>query len=242
MMRLARYLAAAGLGSRRDCDLIIDAGRVHLNGEPVTTPAVDVDPDRDEVMVDGRRVRPAAYRYIVLSKPRGYTCSARDSHAEKLVTELLPRNLGRLFTVGRLDRDSEGLLICTNDGGLAQLLAHPRYAVLRKYRVWVTGSMPGALAHEMREGIRDHGELLRAEQVTVARSGNGKTHVLEISLRQGKKREIRRMCTSFNLRVKRLLRTQYAGIGLGRLQPGQWRELNSAEVELLRAAAAPVRR
>ncbi len=227
-MRLARFLAAAGQGARRACEHLIRDGRVSVNGRVVDMLATVVDPDSDVVRCDGRRVTALAACTIVLNKPAGYTCSRQDAHAARLVHDLLPRRLANVFTVGRLDRDSEGLLLLTNDGDFAERVAHPRYRVPKRYRVWCAGTPDEASLQRIRRGIRDRGELLRAERVRV-RSRRGGRCQLEFVLTGGKKREIRRLCSRTGLRVERLRRVAIGRFRLGSLAPGEWRLLSEAE-------------
>jgi len=232
-MRLARFLAAGGLGSRRSCEELIRAGRVTVNGESVETPALNVDPDSDEIRLDGRAVQLAAFRYLLLHKPPGVTCSMSDEHARELVADLLPVHLGRLFPVGRLDRDSEGALICTNDGAFADRLMHPRHRIEKTYRVHVRGSLSSNLPKRLHHGIQDGPDFLHVQRaVFLAKNPSG--GVLELVLNQGRKREIRRLCSAFDLRVVRLVRTAVGPVRLGNLPPGKWRFLTRNELlELL---------
>jgi pseudouridine synthase len=236
-MRLARYLAMCGVAARRKAEELIQAGRVTVNGATVITPAFNVTPGNDCITFDGAPIEPPKSKTtVVLNKPVGYTCSAADEHAERLVGELLPPALGRLFTVGRLDRDSEGLLICTDDGELAQLLAHPRHEVSKTYRVRISPHATQEILDRMCAGIEDEGDLLRCSQARVWKR-ESQTDVLELILKEGKKREIRRLCRQCGLRILRLQRTRYGTLELGALPEGTWRHLTAAETEALRAAA-----
>ena len=236
-MRLARYLAMCGIAARRKAEELIQAGRVTVNGAPVTTPAFNVTAGQDRITFDGKPVEPPkAKTTVLLNKPVGYTCSAADEHAEHLVGELLPPALGRLFTVGRLDRDSEGLLICTDDGELAQLLAHPRHEVSKTYRVRVSPHATPEKLERMCAGLEDEGDLLRCSQARVWKR-ESQTDVLELILKEGKKREIRRLCRQCELRILRLQRIRYGSLELGALPEGSWRHLTPAEIAAFRAAA-----
>ncbi|MBN2449018.1 MAG: rRNA pseudouridine synthase [Lentisphaeria bacterium] len=232
-VRLARYLACCGVGSRRRCEELIRGGVVELNGVRVDDPAVSVDPVADRVACGGRAVRPAAPLWLLLNKPPGYTCSARDAHAQRLVYELLPPDCGRLFSVGRLDRDSEGLLLLTNDGALAQQLTHPSMGVEKRYEVHVRGVCGPDVLRRLRRGVVDQGETLRPLGVTVLRRFEGGA-VLCFALVEGRKREIRRLCAAVGLAVVRLRRTVFGPLRLGPLPSGRWRALGEAEVEALR--------
>lgn len=237
LVRIAKYLASAGLGSRRRCEELVVAGRVLVNGQPVTELGTKVDPATDAVFCDDLEVVPQRLHYLVLNKPRGYTCSARDAHARKLVGELLPKQLGRLFTVGRLDRDSEGLLICTNDGDFAQRVAHPSYEIPKRYRVWVRGKVHTSQLRGLEHGIMDTGETLTALCARIVKRRPAETE-LEFVIGEGKKREIRRMCAKFSWRVSRLCRVQIGPLKLGQLTAGQWRPMAAEERRALLDMAA----
>ncbi|MCF7855034.1 MAG: rRNA pseudouridine synthase [Candidatus Pacebacteria bacterium] len=227
-MRIARYLAAAGLASRRKSEDLVTSGRVRINGQKVRDPATNIDTAKDTVTCDGRAVRPQRKHYIVLNKPPGYTCSASDEHAARLITDIFPKHMPRLFTVGRLDRNSEGLIICTNDGTFAQTIAHPRYEITKTYHVLVRGKVTAQALKELTQGIRSDGETLRAKEALRLRKTTAGT-LVEIVVAEGKKREIRRMCTHFGWRVLQLVRTRIGPIKLGQLPPGKWRHLSQQE-------------
>lgn len=235
-MRIARFLAGAGIGSRRGCEGVVQRGEVTVNGAVCTDLATRVVPGRDTVVVAGRPVALQPTTVILLNKPPGYTCSARDRHARRLVFALIPERLGRLFTVGRLDRDSEGLLILTNDGQLAQLLGHPRHGIRKEYLVTCRGRLPKGALRRLRRGIRDGGEDLRPIRVDVRqRTADGVA--LRFVLGEGRKREIRRLCRAVGVQVMQLRRVRLGPIGLGSLKPGAWRRLTAEEIAAIRAAA-----
>lgn len=235
-MRLARFLASAGLGSRRHCEDLIREGRVSVNGEAVLTPVCVVTPGEDTISFEGRVLNLESLVYIMLNKPVGYTCSAQDEHARHLIYELLPTHLGRLFSIGRLDRDSEGLLLLTNDGKLTQILTHPSHQVSKYYIVECEGYFKSEMADNMVRGVKDEGETLRASQVTLKQQ-RPESMFLEIVLTEGKNREVRRLCASQGLKVLRLARTKFASLSLGTLPTGSWRRLEQDEIEQLRQAA-----
>ena len=231
--RLAKFLASCGIASRRNCEDLIEEGRVTVNGEAVTSPAYNVDPDKDVICFEGRVVEthPNGKIYIVINKPVGYTCSSKDEHAERLVFDLIPRRFGRLFTVGRLDRDSEGLLILTNDGDYAQRIMHPSRQILKRYYVECEGQFSTSLRRRMIEGFYDNDEFLRA--LNVEEKSVQKGHCsLVFTLGEGRKREVRRLCKDVGLEVTKLCR-----IGIGALEldekliPGAWRIMTPAEQE-----------
>jgi 23S rRNA pseudouridine2605 synthase len=234
-MRLAQFLAAAGIAARRKCESLIEDGLITVNGAKVYNLGASVA-ETDDVRVEGRRVIPSSKSHFMLYKPVGYTCSAEDKYAEKLAVDLMPKSLGRLFTVGRLDRDSEGLLLLTNDGEWANLLAHPRHGVTKLYRVSVSGPYTRETLAQLRKGVLHEGEFLRPLKVVETRAGRDFA-VLEFTLNEGKKREIRRLCQCCGLQVEKLMRMRVGPLKLLRLKPGDFRELTLAEVEELRQAA-----
>ena len=237
-MRIARFLAAAGVASRRACEDLVAAGDVAVNGVTIQEAASTVDPATDTVHLRGTRVNLPEPVYLLLHKPRGYTCSARDTHARRLAQDLLPNSFGRVFSVGRLDRDSEGLLLFTNDGDFAERLTHPRYQVPKTYWVWCDGDVSVAVVSRMRKGVHDEGEFLRPQRIRKIRPRPGGA-VLEVVLTEGKKREVRRLCARQSLSVTRLIRKALGGVTVGDLQPGQWRPLTPGEVAGLLRAASP---
>jgi 23S rRNA pseudouridine2605 synthase len=238
-VRLARFLASCGVASRRACEELIRAGHIRVNGETVSTPAFTVLPERDRVDCRGVAVLPQSPVWLLLNKPPGYTCSARDDHAAKLIFELVPAHLGRLFSVGRLDRDSEGLIVLTNDGDLAQSLAHPSREVRKTYYVEASGALRPAGLASLRQGITDAGEFLRPLAVTLEDVTGNRTR-LRFVLQDGRKREVRRLCAAVGLQVRLLRREMLGPLRLGTLPLGHWRTLEAAEIEALRQAGAAV--
>lgn len=233
--RLQKALARAGFGSRRSCEELIAAGRVEVNGRPATL-GDRVDPEVDEVRVDGRRISTdPRLRYVALHKPRGVTTTMRDPHAERDLTRLLPKG-PRVFPVGRLDRYTEGLLLLTNDGDLAHRLAHPRYGVEKEYLAEVEGVPTPRHLARLRRGVRlDDGPARAADARLAGRSGGrGAVHVV---MTEGRKREVRRMLEAVGLPVRRLIRTRVGPVRLGRLRPGETRDLSPEEVRALYRAA-----
>ncbi|HXG76345.1 MAG TPA: pseudouridine synthase [Gaiellaceae bacterium] len=232
-MRLNAYLARAGVASRRRADELILAGRVRVNGAPGTL-ATRVRAG-DRVEVDGRPVEPQELAYLLLHKPAGVVTTARDPHGRPTVVELVPAE-PRVVPVGRLDADTTGALLLTNDGQLAHRLAHPRYGVPKVYEVEVEG-VPGreALAR-LRAGVDlEDGRTAPARVRVLAR--RGPSAVLELTLHEGRKHQVKRMCEAVGHPVRRLHRSRYADLGLDRLAPGEWRRLTGAEVRALRRAA-----
>ena len=225
-MRLNAYLARAGLASRRGADELILAGRVRVNGEPGQLNTFVAAADRVEV--DGREVAAQRLAYVLLHKPAGTVTTARDPHGRPTVVELVPRE-PRVVPVGRLDVDTTGVLLLTNDGPLAHRLAHPRYGVEKTYVADVEGDPDEAALQRLRDGIEL--EDGRTAPARARRLGPGR---VEIVLHEGRKHQVKRMCEAVGHPVVRLHRSRYAGIGVDDLAPGTWRELTAAEVAALR--------
>jgi len=231
-MRLNRYLALCGLGSRRACEEVILGGGVRINGRPVRELATVVDPD-DTVVARGRVVRPAQSRYLVLHKPSGCLSSRQSQGGKPTVYDLIPRDAGNLPHVGRLDAESEGLLLLSNDGALAQAITHPSRHVEKEYEVILDRSFDPAMTAKLLKGV--YLEEGRAKAAHVHIEGGNK---LRVVLTQGINRQIRRMFAALGYKVKRLTRTRLGPLKLGRLPRGAWRELTVREIDSLRKAAA----
>lgn len=230
--RLQKYLSACGVTSRRKAEELIAAGRVQVNGRPAVI-GQTVVPGKDKIQLDGRPVRaPHVRLYIALNKPRGYVTTLHDELGRRCVTELLRGLETRVYPVGRLDRDSEGLLLLTDDGEFANFLTHPRHHVPKIYHVTVR---PGATAEQMRrlaEGIELDGRLTAPAQVQLL-NGTPERSSLEITIYEGRNRQVRRMCEALGLSVARLARVGVGNLRLGSLRPGEWRELVPGEVSSL---------
>ncbi|MGI6374576.1 MAG: pseudouridine synthase [Anaerolineae bacterium] len=240
--RLNRFLARCGVASRRACDGLIAAGRVRVNGDMVNTLGTRIDPESDQVEVDGTVVRPpTAYRYYLLYKPVGYVTTAADPHAERIAQSLVPPS-PRLFSVGRLDADSEGLLLYTNDGQIAQRLTHPRYEHPKEYLVLARGAAPEDLRERFAEGVLLPGEewVARSSLTTLptgyrfrAQAAPRGSVWFRLVVREGRKRLVRRMFEAAGLQVERLVRVRMGPLRLGDLQPGAGRWLEAEEVRAL---------
>lgn len=226
-MRLNRFLAAAGVGSRRHCDEVIAAGRVTINGE-VCTDFSRQPAARDHVKVDGRLLRLDPPLTIVLHKPAGFVSTRKDARARDTVFDLLPQKFSKLFSVGRLDAQTEGLLFFTNDGELAQQLTHPRYKIDKEYEVTLDRQWDPALAPKLCKGI-----FLDGKRACIERLHSLTRTRLRVVLRQGINRQIRRMFESLDYKVKRLSRTRIGNIRQGDLPRGHWRTLTKRELESL---------
>ncbi len=229
--RVQRALARAGFGSRRACEELIVAGRVEVNGK-VAALGDRVDPERDAVRVDGRGISvDPGLRYLALHKPRGVTTTMRDVHAKRDLSGFLPKG-PRVFPVGRLDRDTEGLLLLTNDGDLAHRLAHPRHGVQKEYLAEVEGMPTQRQLGRLRRGVPlEDGPAQALEARAAGRSGG--RGAVRLVLAEGRKREVRRMLEAVGLPVRRLVRTRVGPVRLGRLRPGELRDLSAEEVRAL---------
>lgn len=232
-MRLQRFLAAAGLGSRRRCEQYILEGRVAVDGDTVAELGTRVNPQEQRVTFDGEPLRIERKRYFALHKPPGYLCTHRDPGGRRNVTELFPADGPRLFAVGRLDEASEGLLLVTNDGELGHRLAHPRYRIDRTYIVQVAGHPTRSMLQQLERGLRFSDGLFRAQSVRPLKK-QGKSTFLEIRLREGRNREIRRLLARIGHKVLKLQRIGFGPVRLGRLKPGESRALRPAEVDALK--------
>ena len=223
---LVKYLGMCGVASRRRAEELIRSGRVTADGKVTTDPAFRVGP-KCIVTADGKAVTPpAAFHYVMLNKPRGYVCSNADAHAGHLAQELITGLPGCfLRSAGRLDKDSEGLIVFSDDGAYLERVAHPRYRVTKLYDVRVSRRLSEAELTAMRAGIEDEGELLRVLEVEQPAPGR-----LRIKLNEGKKREIRRLCAKVGAPVTQLRRIALGGLELGSLKIGAWRELAPEEV------------
>ena len=224
-MRLNRFLAAAGLGSRRHCDELIAAGSVTINGKICTNfsaqPAA-----RDYVKVDGKLVRAAPALTIMLHKPGGFVSTRKDLHARDTVFDLLPKKFSPLFNVGRLDAQTEGLLLLTNDGELAQRLTHPRFKVDKEYEITLDRPWDPSLAPKLLRGI-----VLDGQRAKLAQLRSVSPTRLRVILRQGINRQIRRMFEAVGYRVERLLRIRIGNLRVGDLPCGHWRSLTQRELK-----------
>lgn len=239
MVRLQKALADAGLGSRRACEHLISAGRVTVDGV-VATLGSSVDPRSQAVAVDGRLVIGEPKEYWLLNKPTGVLSAAADPRGRTTVVDLVPARV-RVYPVGRLDLDSTGLMLLTNDGGLAARLLHPRYHVEKEYIVTVHGDVQGEAVARLRNGLLlEDGRTLPAAVRVLGRSGGrrGPTTTLSVTLREGRKRQVRRMMEAIGHRVITLHRTRFAGLTDAGLAPGEARPLSETEVQLLRKAAS----
>lgn len=232
IVRLQKYLAEAGIASRRASEQIIRAGRVKVNGTTVREMGTKIDPSRDTVLVDGTTVKTKRKIYLALNKPVGYISSRRDPEGRQTITALLPKEWANLYTVGRLDYNTEGLIFLTNDGQFALRLTHPRYGVRKKYQAIVEGQIEPEAVARLTRGVLHEGDRLKAERARILKA-NRTQSVVELELAEGKNREARRLFESQGLTVTGLKRIQIGPIKLGELPKGRWRALTPNEVRAL---------
>jgi 23S rRNA pseudouridine2605 synthase len=236
MERLNKYLAHAGVGSRRHCDDLIQHGHIAVDGQVVRELGTRIDPETAQVAVDGQPVRAEPLVYWLVNKPRGYLCTNSDPGGRPRALDLIPHVAQRVYTVGRLDEDSEGLLLMTNDGDLAYKLMHPRFGVYKTYLVQVAGKPSRNDIQKLLEGVWLAEGHVKAKRVKRLKS-QGESTWMEIVLSEGKNREIRRMLARLEHKVMRLKRTRLGPLDLDRLPRGKSRRLKPDEVERLRVVA-----
>ncbi|HEY9678074.1 MAG TPA: pseudouridine synthase [Drouetiella sp.] len=232
--RLNRAIAATGFCSRRRADQLIAAGKVKVNGAVTTDFNFAVDLSKDKLEIDGKFLRQKQYDYVVLHKPRGVVTTCNDEMGRESVLQVLPRSLSHLKPVGRLDMESEGLLLLTNDGELANELTHPSKHVFKRYEALVEGRITDATLKTMSRGMRlDDGMTLPARVSLIRR--NKDESIFEIAIQEGRNRQIRRMCAKVGHPVIRLVRVAIGGLQLGEMEAGEWRHLTVPEVEALKS-------
>lgn len=233
-MRLNKYLSKCGIASRRRADRLIQQGRVSINGEKITELGVIIDENRDEVSIDGKMVTlPPEPVYVMLNKPRGFVTSLRDEYGRRTVTELV-KNVGqRVYPVGRLDLDTEGILLLTDDGELAYRLTHPKFLIRKVYLATVKGAFPPELVARFEEGIElEDGYVATAKGKLL--SSQDKFSTLQLELTEGRKREVRRLCRMLGFPVQQLKRTKFGGLSCEGMKVGSWRYLNRKEIDKLK--------
>ena len=243
-IRLQKVLSQAGVASRRAAETLIAAGRVTVNGKTIVEMGVRADPLLDDIRVDGRRIRQAApHRYFLLYKPVGYVTTRRDPQGRRTVIDLLEGAAEYVYPVGRLDYDSEGLLLLTNDGDLAARLTHPRHGVERTYEARVAGLPDPSDLDRLRRGIPLDGHRTRPAVVSLLNAASARTRgrepegVVRLTIQEGRNRQVRRMLEAVGHPVRSLKRTRFGPISDRQLKPGQWRELTADELKRLRRVA-----
>jgi 23S rRNA pseudouridine2605 synthase len=239
-VRLQKYLAHAGVASRRAAEEFIARGRVRVNGKAVTKPGTLVGP-ADRVEVDGRLVAAAdAPRYLVLNKPPKVMTTMRDPGGRRTVASLVPREFGRVVPVGRLDYDTSGVLLMTDDGDLAYILTHPKFGVEKTYRAVVRGRLQAEDVRALLEGIKLEGERSQPAKVRVVRT-SGASSEIDVTIHEGKNRQVRRMFEATDHPVVSLVRLRFGPLSLGELPVGHWREATDREISALRRVGREAR-
>lgn len=241
LVRLQKALADAGVASRRKSEELIAAGRVKVDGRMVVRMGEKVDPEAQRIECDGVLVKPAPKAYYLLNKPRGAVCTTSDPQGRRRAVDFIPGAPAGAYTVGRLDAETEGLVIVTNDGDFAQRVAHPRFGVGKVYLAWAKGAMNPSIPRALMKGVVLDGLRCRAKDAGIVRQEETGT-LIRIVMGEGRKREIRRMLKKLNHPVVHLRRTAIGPVEDESLEPGQWRELRPEEVEALLKASRPPKR
>ncbi|MDQ2985103.1 MAG: rRNA pseudouridine synthase [Armatimonadota bacterium] len=247
LVRLHKFMAACGVASRRKCEEMIEQGKVAVNGRRVTELGAKIDPTIDEVTVSRRRITQPRRVVLIMNKPKGIVTTMNDERGRRQVTEFLPELDVTVKPVGRLDKDSEGLLVFTNDGDLAALLTHPKHLVSKTYRVVVEGLVDDEKIDKLRAGIwvpldrgSHKGRKTRPAIIdAVGRDPKAKKTSIEITIQEGRKRQIRAMFEAIGHSVTELKRTRFGSISLGKLPPGACKMLSKSEVDRLESSATP---
>ncbi|MGP3967581.1 pseudouridine synthase [Streptomyces sp. 6N223] len=227
--RLQKVLARAGLGSRRACEELIESARVEVNGKVVTTQGRRVDPERDEIKVDGLTIAAQKYLFFALNKPAGVVSAMEDPEGRQCLGDYVTNRETRLFHVGRLDTETEGLILLTNHGELAHRLTHPRYGVTKTYLAAIQGPVPRDLGKRLKEGVQLEDGFARADHFRVVEN-TGRNYLVEVALHEGRKHIIRRMLAEVGFPVDRLVRTRFGPIALGDQKSGWLRRMTNTEV------------
>jgi 23S rRNA pseudouridine2605 synthase len=230
--RLQKVLARAGMGSRRACEELIDQRRVEVNGEIVTEQGLRVDPEKDEIKVDGLTIATQSYLFFALNKPAGVVSSMEDPEGRQCLGDYVTNRETRLFHVGRLDTETEGLILLTNHGELAHRLTHPRYGVQKTYLAAIQGPIPRDLGKRLKDGVKLEDGYARADHFKVVEN-TGKNYLVEVTLHEGRKHIVRRMLAETGFPVDKLVRTRFGPIALGDQKSGWLRRLTNTEVGML---------
>lgn len=240
-IRLDAYLSSQGIGARRKIPYILASQKIMLNDVRVIKPGIRIDPKKDTLTINGKKIYQPHLEYILLNKPLGIISSAKDELRRKTVTDLV-RSRNRLFPIGRLDKDTTGLIILTNDGDFANLLTHPRYHVPKTYQLYIQGSVNSMVLKRFRSGVElEEGKTAPCEATIL--SSNEKVTMVRVVLYQGWKRQIRRMCEKLGLNLTSLERVAIGSVRVGNVQPGQFRLLTPKEIgSLTRSAKGGVKK
>ena len=231
-LRLNKFLSGSGVASRRKCDEIIASGKVTVNGKVVTEVGSQINEKKDKVMVEGKAVcLPSSFVYIKLNKPKGYACTASDEKGRKTIYDLVDCE-ERLFSIGRLDYNTEGLIILTNDGDFANKVSHPRYDVEKEYRVTIEGKIKESELAVLRKGVVVDGQKMPPAKVKLL-SQDENVSKISVVINEGQNRQVRRMFEAIGREIKLLKRVRIGSVRLGGLSRGQWRDLTEDELNLL---------
>ena len=228
-IRLQKFLSEAGVASRRQGEKLIVAGKITVDGQVVRLLGTKVDPAKCQISINGKLIRAKAKRFLALNKPPKILCTRQDTHKRPTVFDLLPNDFGHLFTVGRLDSDSEGLVLLTNDGEFCQAVAHPRHGMPKTYHVTLAKRIDSVVLKSLTTGLHEDGDFLKAKDAKLLYANNTRSQV-ELVLDEGKNREIRRMFKVLGYRVLLLQRIAVGPVKLGELPLGKWRVLSRAEI------------
>lgn len=234
-VRLQKYLAECGVASRRACEQLILAGRVKVNGTPAAI-GCSIEPETDNILVDGKPLARDEKVYIVLNKPAGTVTTANDTHGRKTVLDCVKGSRARVFPVGRLDMDVEGVLLLTNDGELAHRLIHPSFEVEKIYHAWVRGMFSDEAGKRLERGVMLEDGMTAPAQVSVLRKSQNST-LIQLTIHEGRKREVKRMCAEVGHPVRSLQRVAFGELRAYGLRPGEWRYLTPEEIAALRSRA-----
>jgi 23S rRNA pseudouridine2605 synthase len=235
-VRLQKYLADCGVASRRKCEDLIRAGRVTVNNAPASL-GESVDPETDTVLLDGERIVSDRRVYVLLNKPKGVITSVQDTHNRRTVIDLLSGVEARVFPVGRLDLDVGGTLLLTNDGELSHQLTHPKFGVHKIYMAWVAGRMSDETAARLANGVPLDDGMTSPAKVEVLKYSPRNSTLIRLTIHEGRKRMVKRMCAAVGHPVRDLHRVSFGGVSAENLRPGEWRYLSADEVKSLREAA-----
>ena len=229
-IRLQKYLAACGIGSRRSCEKYIQQGKIMVNGIVIIKLGTKINPNKDKIYFNHKLLLPVTKKWIMVNKPPKIICSSNDPKKKSSFLNLLPEDIGRVFAVGRLDYMSEGLLLVTNDGDLANKIAHPRYEIKKKYEVKTIEKITDDKKDQMKTGIYHKNETLKVLEIKQKKL-NTKDNCYEITIAEGKNRHIRRMLSILDIHIISLKRIQIGSLELGNLKRGRWRYLTDEEVK-----------
>ncbi len=230
-IRLNKFIALSGITSRRKADILIEEGRVKVNGKVVTKLGIIIDPEKDTVVVDGKRINlPTKKVYLAFNKPRGYVTTMDDEFGRKSIATLFFNFPVRVFPVGRLDMDTEGLLLLTNDGEFAHIVTHPRFDIEKEYLAWVEGVVEDEEIKRLKKGVFVEGRVVKPKSIEILKTERRNT-ILKVIIKEGRKREVRRMFHYIGHDVTKLVRTRIGPVKLGKLKSGKYRDLTPSEIE-----------